>query len=74
MRPARKAAKLRISAIRTKAELSAVLDASTLSPAQREAVFRVFGCGETRVGAAREMGVSVSFVNKAIACAYDKLG
>lgn len=60
--------------MRTKAELQAVLDASTLSPVQRRAVFLVYGCGKTRVAAAREMGVSVSLVNKAIANAYDKLG
>lgn len=60
--------------MRTKAELSAVLDASTLSPAQRRAVFLVYGCGQTRVRVASDMGVSLSFVNKAIANAYDKLG
>lgn len=70
----RKAARSRISSIRTKAELEAVLDASTLSPAQRRAVFLVFGCRMSRVAVAREMGVSLSFVNKAVACAYDKIG
>lgn len=74
MKPHRKAARSRIRAMRTKAELAAALERTTLSPAQREAVFLVFGCGMTRVKAAQEMGASLSFVNKAISSAYDKLG
>lgn len=74
MKPDRKAARSRIKAMPTKAELALALERSTLTPDQREAVFLVFGCGETRVKVASDMGVSLSFVNKAIASAYDKLG
>ena len=70
----RKDIRARLKAVPTKSELSAMLDASTLSDAQREAVFLVYGMGRTRVRASLEMGVSLSCLNKLIASSYDKLG
>ena len=70
----RKDIRARLKAVPTKCELSAMLDASTLSDAQREAVFLVYGMGRTRVRASFEMGVSLSCLNKLIASSYDKLG
>lgn len=74
MDASRKDIRARLKAVPTKAQLSAMLDASTLSDAQREAVFLVYGMGRTRVRASLEMGVSLSCLNKLIASSYDKLG
>lgn len=63
----RKDIRARLKAVPTKCELSAMLDASTLSDAQREAVFLVYGMGRTRVRASLDMGVSLSCLNKLIA-------
>lgn len=74
MRPDRKGARDALKAIPTKAELAARLDASTLTDQQRQAVWLVYGEGMTRVKAASTMNASMSFVNKAIAASYDKIG
>lgn len=70
----RRYARIRIRSMGTKAELASALEQTTLDPRQKQAVFLVFGCGLTRVKAAQEVGRSLSWVNKAISRAYDKLG
>lgn len=67
-------ARRRLKQIATKAELAARLERTTMPPVQRDAVYLVYGCGYSRVQAAMELHVSTSYVNKAIAAAYDKLG
>ena len=74
MDASRKDIRARLKAVPTKAQLSAMLDASTLSEAQREAIVLVYGMGRTRVRASLDMGVSLSCLNKLIASSYDKLG
>lgn len=74
MRDNRKQARLRLAATKTKAELAEMLDATTLTPSQKQAVYLVYGCGMTRTQAARKMGRSLSCIHKAIAQSYDKLG
>lgn len=54
MDDARHNARRRLKQIATKAELAAKLERTTMPPAQRDAVYLVYGCGYSRVQAAME--------------------